>query len=316
MFVYYFDLVGSVWVHHHNHSASSKMENTTVESIFVNEELKITLTIKLGEPLSDVRAVHKQPHNVSLRSSEGYAVLLAKVESIVSSQQEICWMVKELYLKPGTNTKQREFVRLSADNFDSQVVKSWRNAQRRGSSTETFRLLVFVYAAKVRTTYHDCSAVCFLIGRPLALQVQSGIRRATAARISEATTRIQEHFVDTQQSELPPESLALRYFATQHAREPDGTTPSVPDHATYRQLTQVDEARRQMAIEQQSEQRRLDRRFRCVRVMLNDTEVKIEVSLDDLREILGLPECDLRRPHNSDIPLNMPSQNMEDEDHQ
>ncbi|KAF1778282.1 hypothetical protein GQ600_12909 [Phytophthora cactorum] len=35
--------------------------------------------------------------------------------------------------------------------------------------------------------------------------------------------------------------------------------------------------------------------------MINDSEVNIAVSLDDLRDILGLPDCDLRRPHNTDI---------------
>ncbi|KAF4027552.1 hypothetical protein GN244_ATG20825, partial [Phytophthora infestans] len=97
---------------------------------------------------------------------------------------------------------------------------------------------------------------------------------------------------------------------------PDGTQPTVPEHAAYRELSAVDEARREMAHEQQAERRRLDRRFRTVRIMINDSEVNIAVSLDDLRDILGLPDCDLRRPHNADIPMNIPANNMEDEDHQ
>ncbi|KAG3076353.1 hypothetical protein PI124_g18061 [Phytophthora idaei] len=61
----------------------------TVRDIFGDEEIKVVLTIKLGEPLNDVRAVHKQPHSLSLRSTEGYAVLLAKVDAIVSAQEGI-----------------------------------------------------------------------------------------------------------------------------------------------------------------------------------------------------------------------------------
>ncbi|ETO59040.1 hypothetical protein F444_22582, partial [Phytophthora nicotianae P1976] len=145
--------------------------------------------------------------------------------------------------------------------------------------------------------------------------IQTSIRRATV-RINEATARINDHLAATDQPPLEANSLALRYFATQHAREPDGTQPTVPDHATYRQLCRVDEARREVAHEQQTEQRRLDRRFRTVRILINECEVSISVSLDDLRDILGLPDCDLRRPHNTDIPVNLPSQNVEDEEHQ
>ncbi|KAG3135056.1 hypothetical protein PI126_g18418 [Phytophthora idaei] len=149
-----------------------------------------------------------------------------------------------------------------------------------------------------------------------AVKIHNSIRRATAARINEASVRIREHIAATDQPPLAPNSLALRYFATQHAREPDGTEPTVPEHATYRQLCSVDEAHREMAQEQQAEQRRLDRRFRTVRIMINDGEVNIAVSLDDLRDILGWPDCDLRHPHNTDAPMNWPANNMEDEDHQ
>ncbi|KAF4137039.1 hypothetical protein GN958_ATG13760 [Phytophthora infestans] len=266
----------------------------TVQDIFGDEEIQVVLTIKLGEPLNDVRAVHKQPHSLSLRSAEGHAVLLAKVNAILSAQEAISWPEKDMYLKPGTNMKQREFVKLSAESFDTQVVQAWRNSQRRKVALTDFRLLVFVYAVKI----------------------QNSIRRSTTARINEASIRIREHLAATSQPPLEQNSLALRYFATQHAREPDGTQPTVPEHATYRQLSAVDEARREMAHEQQAERRRLDRRFRTVKIMINDSEVNIAVSLDDLRGILGLPSCDLRRPHNADIPMNIPANNMKDEDHQ
>ncbi|KAF1774818.1 hypothetical protein GQ600_2406 [Phytophthora cactorum] len=117
-----------------------------------------------------------------------------------------------MYLKPGTNPKQREFVKLSAESFDTQVVQAWRNSQRRKVALADF------------------------------------------TRINEASVRIREHLAATDQPPLAPNSLALRYFATQHAREPDGTQPAVPEHATYRQLCSVDEACREMAQEQQAEQ--------------------------------------------------------------
>ncbi|KAG3054899.1 hypothetical protein PI125_g25794 [Phytophthora idaei] len=106
-------------------------------------EIKVVLTIKLGEPLNDVRAVHTQPHSLSLRSTEGYAVLLAKVGAIVSALEGISWPEKDMYRKPGTNTKQREFVKLSAESFDTQVVQAWRNSQRRKVALADFSLLLF-----------------------------------------------------------------------------------------------------------------------------------------------------------------------------
>ncbi|KAG6945563.1 hypothetical protein JG687_00017217 [Phytophthora cactorum] len=120
----------------------------TVRDIFGDEEIKVVLTIKLGEPLNDVRAVHKQPHSLSLRSTVGYAVLLAKVDAIVSAQEGISWPEKDMYRKPGTNTKQREFVKLSAESFDTQVVQAWRNPQRRKVALADFSLLLFAHAVK------------------------------------------------------------------------------------------------------------------------------------------------------------------------
>ncbi|KAG3240966.1 hypothetical protein PI124_g14154 [Phytophthora idaei] len=122
----------------------------TVRDIFGDEEIKVVLTIKLGEPLNDVRAVHTQPHSLSLRSTEGYAVLLAKVGAIVSALEGISWPEKDMYRKPGTNTKQREFVKLSAESFDTQVVQAWRNSQRRKVALADFSLLLFAHAVKIR----------------------------------------------------------------------------------------------------------------------------------------------------------------------
>ncbi|KAE9025415.1 hypothetical protein PR003_g13633 [Phytophthora rubi] len=89
------------------------MEGTTVESIFGDDEVKVTLTIKLGEPPSDVRA-----------SPTAYV------------------FVHDMYLKPGSNTKQRDFTKISADMFDANIIKAWRDAQRRDVSAEDFYLLV------------------------------------------------------------------------------------------------------------------------------------------------------------------------------
>ncbi|ETI32632.1 hypothetical protein F443_20596 [Phytophthora nicotianae P1569] len=121
---------------------TSTTNGSTVQEIFGDEDINITLTIKLGEALSDVRAVHKQSHALSLRSSEGYAVLFAKVDAIVSVQDGIAWSEKYVYLKPCTNTKQREFTKLSAETFDSQAVQAWRDAQRRKMALADFRLML------------------------------------------------------------------------------------------------------------------------------------------------------------------------------
>lgn len=56
-------------------------------------------------------------------------------------------------------------------------------------------------------------------GFDMIVQIQNSIRRATTARINEASIRIREHLAATSQPPLEQNSLALRYFATQHARD-------------------------------------------------------------------------------------------------
>ncbi|KAF1778280.1 hypothetical protein GQ600_12907 [Phytophthora cactorum] len=80
----------------------------------------------------------------------------------------------------GDEEIKREFVKLSAESFDTQVVQAWRNPQRRKVALADFSLLLFAHAVKIHNS----------------------IRRATAARINEASVRIREHLAATDEPPL------------------------------------------------------------------------------------------------------------------
>ncbi|EEY66133.1 uncharacterized protein PITG_03677 [Phytophthora infestans T30-4] len=105
------------------------------------------------------------------------------------------------------------------------------------------------------------------------------------ARINEASIRIREHLATTSQPPLEQNSLALRYFATQHARD-------------------------QMELNQQSPSTQP-----IVNSVLSTrlaAKWRMSNKLSEGDWIAALE----RRPHNADIPMNIPANNMEDEDHQ
>lgn len=110
--------------------------------------------------------------------------------------------------------------------------------------------------------------------------------------------------------------LAFRYFATQHARQPGGSAPQLPTHATYSQL-QVLDGHIEAANQNQTAVKRVRvSAYKTIRVRINGGDVNFEFNMSGLQDALGLPDFDLRPPGPIDTTIaDLQGEDMEDVDH-
>lgn len=115
-----------------------------------NAVLTVRLTTKLGEPLTDCCTVFKQPVDLTMICSEGLDVLHAKVMQRLSEFDSIAWTDSDgIYMKPDSQSKQRDYVKLSSGTLSVQVEATWRNEMCRKVAMDNFVVDLYVYAAKV-----------------------------------------------------------------------------------------------------------------------------------------------------------------------
>ncbi|OWY99944.1 hypothetical protein PHMEG_00028968 [Phytophthora megakarya] len=126
-----------------------------------------------------------------------------------------------IYLKASLGAKQAEWVALSTRNWRHNVEVAKSHYNKRKKTTGPFTLELFVFADR------DSNGV--------------GIRRATSGRIEEAARSIDSYLLERSDISVGP--IALSYWETTHARQPDGTEPSLPTNATFRQMQHLDSIR-------------------------------------------------------------------------
>ena len=152
---------------------------------------------------------------------------------------------------------------------------------------------VFVYVTKVGT--------------------QNVIRRATEARVATSTTLINEHIsrTDTTDAYGP---ASRRYWATTHARQPEGTPVAPPNSVTFDQLQSIDS--QQSEIDTAATARLQEPDFVSVGCRINGGKVTLQLNLEDIRNGLGLPAYNLCPPYRPPVDETDPVVNMADVDHE
>eukprot|EP00644_Phytophthora_capsici_P001951 jgi/Phyca11/108079/e_gw1.14.828.1 len=71
-------------------------------------ECDAEVTIKIGEPLTDCRAVHGSRRAVTFSVEEGYAVLKEKLRRLVKDDSALTWPGDAgIYIKATVNARQR-----------------------------------------------------------------------------------------------------------------------------------------------------------------------------------------------------------------
>lgn len=115
------------------------------------------------------------------------------------------------------HTRQQDYKGLPQDDQQFQALrhKTWEIAHRKQQDPV---ICLFLYAHRARNA--------------------TGIHRATAVRVAQATQDIATHIQD--QGTEPVDPATMRYWATAHARQSDSTPIQRPDNETFRQLNFID----------------------------------------------------------------------------
>ncbi|KAF0719866.1 Aste57867_727 [Aphanomyces stellatus] len=127
--------------------------------------LRVLLCLKLGEPLGKARS----PAGIrefDITVSEGFDVLRQKVavyareiahefNNATTLNHKAPYVALAthdvpIFLKPGNNATQTEYVLLTPTNCLVEMKEAWRNAALRSTGQAAFKLELFVYAKKAR----------------------------------------------------------------------------------------------------------------------------------------------------------------------
>lgn len=165
-------------------------------------------------------------------------------------------------MKKAQNQKMTELTDLNHDNFNSSIRKAWTNQHswKTGNRNElamvtpNFMFPIFMFHEIEETS-------------------PARIRRATLANIESARVSINNHTQIHGMPSLGP--AALQYAATIAARSPTDTPISIPNDATFRQLTSIDN---QQQLLDQEHQNRLGNHKRQLDIFIGG--VLIPITLD------------------------------------
>lgn len=194
-----------------------------------------------------------------------------------------------IYLKPGQASRQRDFVALCESNFMAKMSAAKSNHDRRSQSAGPFVAEIFVFAAKKTNL--------------------AGTRRATASRVQEAAQAI-----DTLLAERPSVhvgEIARTHWSISHARQPEGTEPSIPTSATFVQAQHIDSMRVSDAADTEPT-------HQTISVSPNgSSEFALTINVAELRRVLGLPNHNLLASgiFSSFVPPAEPEEDISDVDH-
>ncbi|KAE9046612.1 hypothetical protein PR002_g1553 [Phytophthora rubi] len=197
------------------------------------------------------------------QDSDDFEQLVAKAEAIAGAalkeyEPKTTRADPSVYLKLGVKAAQREWVAISASNWLASLATVHAKYQRRSKPGPlVVELIVFV------------------------AKEQSGIRRATASRIEEASREIDLHL--SERPDISVGEIARTHWAISHALQPEGTTITAAN-ATLHQAQHIDAMKAALAQpdEEQAEQ--------TLSVSLNgSTPMRLTFNVGELRQLLGLP---------------------------
>jgi hypothetical protein len=195
-----------------------------------------------------------------------------------------------VYYKRAKGTKHIDFERLSSDNFQSLIQRTYNHSIRRQDLNRRDDLIyeMFLYMPKLPT--------------------QETAQRAISARLREAATEVRRTI---QRMDRPVGNLEENFWILSVAQN-RATAAAPPDTATSSQLRHIDDMHRQIPVPNQPEPEYKDIRFK-----INDQVIRMAVHLEDLRSALGFPMYNMMRQglFDSQFVNVAPPDDAADEDH-
>lgn len=229
--------------------------------------------------------------------TDSYDTFCASVEARVAAslQQYEAKTTREdttIYCKPSQSAAQKNWVAMGADNFHQLVDEARSNYNKRKKKVGPFVIEMFAFARKN------------------AVRQQHGVRRATASRIQEAARSIDGYL--ERRPDVRLGEIARTHWAVSHARQPEGSSLSLPDSATFAQAQHLDELRAggQSASPGDSD-------YQTITVRLNgSSDLQLTVNVRELRRALGIPHNLLAEGvFHSFVPPAEPDDDVDDIDH-
>jgi hypothetical protein len=246
------------------------------------ENITVCLTLKIGQPLTDIRRSVAQKEFI-FQSGGTLETLIRLVSDNVEDHPTFSSNVGQIYAKPRTQTNQTNQVLLTSTHVLRDTNnKSWVKLGNTGRAS--YKFFIFIYADSDNSNGGNSRSV----GGTRNPQ-RSTLQRATRSRIETARIQIEEHleeFPDLRE-ELGP--LFLDYWERTLARQPEGRRQvNIPTGAVFNQLREVDRMRREYRNNQsmtfQGEHEFVNLVFRIQNQLLT-----FEVSLQSLRLALRMP---------------------------
>ncbi|KAF4137622.1 hypothetical protein GN958_ATG13191 [Phytophthora infestans] len=177
------------------------------------------------------------------------------------------------------------------NNFAPLVASASTNYQKRTKDCGPYKIEVFVLTAKKER------------------RTLPGTRRATASRIQDVTASIYGYLA--QRPELQLGKIARTNWSISHAHQPEGSTLTPPDTATFAQAQHRNAMLAKEKVEEESE-------YDTVNVRINGPrEIPIAFSIQAFRRVMQSPNYSLlaSKVFSSFVPPQEPDENVESLDH-
>ncbi|KAJ0391825.1 hypothetical protein ATCC90586_011032 [Pythium insidiosum] len=197
-----------------------------------------------------------------------------------------------VYLRPATTAAQKDFVPLTAANVHTSIATAQANHGRRKKQIGPFVYDLFVFVVKEQI-------------------VRTGIRRATRSCVLAAANAVEEFLQARPDVQLG--EIARTHLVLTHARQPEDTTVTLPDSATFRQMQHIDTMQNSEPGRESAEDP-----YKTINVKINGlSELLLTMDVRELRVALGLPNYNFlaRGIFSSFVPPPPPAEDIEDVDH-
>lgn len=110
---------------------------------------KIQLHLRRGEPLERRRLTHGLPDPEPydhVQGQDSYIILREKITARVARHPELLWPEDGVpYIKPAESVPQKYYQKMTADNYEDQMAKAWRQEAKRLPDESLIVLNIFIY---------------------------------------------------------------------------------------------------------------------------------------------------------------------------
>ncbi|KAF9567288.1 hypothetical protein EC968_003268 [Mortierella alpina] len=225
----------------------------------------------------------------------------------------------EPYLQPKNAAPFLQFLPLADANCDFKLRREWQREAKRLRGSSDVCLNVYVY---LRETTRDRSVAASVLdsnlGRPQPGGTTTPFRRATQGRIIESRARIRREIDEGHMERLGP--MRSSHLAVHYARQGmprEGRRLEIPRTNTFNQMEHLDRQADELRDRDAATAAVRQAEFWTVEMKMGPNVFKVEVKVEDMRQMLGLPDMDLNGLRNfREEELNNPQEDINDDEHE